>query len=318
MKIKNFYYLTVAAACLLFASCATTLAVDVEQPAKLNLNGAKTISILPFQATPQEYFSVQGFFSVTSSRIDSDERQIVNSITRNVQNSILESNYLTVVDSRTVESAIENSAEIPCDVYLTGSLENYNTSVDREYRTMDDGTENVYYNRAISFNIVYSVIDAKTNSIISSDSFRVFETSTFSDDYDDIPSPLDLVSDKIEEFAQEVRDNIQPHMTTRYISLMEDKEDPLCVSANEAAKNGDLDRALSLYSESYVDSDNYKAGYNAGLVLNAQGKFQEAVDLLTDVYETSGDKKVFTALKSAKSDLEATEKTKQQKALQEK
>ena len=60
MRIIKFFLITLLLC--LFISCATTITVQVKRPAQLDLNGAKTIAVLPFR--PYQINDVVDVFSL--------------------------------------------------------------------------------------------------------------------------------------------------------------------------------------------------------------------------------------------------------------
>lgn len=285
--------------CALTIGCATSVKTTVQRPAELDMNGAKSISVLPFRATEKRkadtVLSIPGILEIISNQNDtgSDISDIAQNITRVLQSKISDGGYFDIIDSSVVQQKISSGNPAPCDAYLTGTIYGFRDDVLRnEYRRKDsDG--NVYweyaYKRRVIMTVFYEVIDASTSRVISSRSkdFEV-ESSEYDSEWS-LPSAAYVVRNSVEQFAVEVSHQIQPYTEEIYLKLLKDKtKDARMEQANKLAKNGSLESARKLFMQCYEEKHWPEAGYNAAMLYRAQGNLEEARSLMMQVYAESG------------------------------
>ena len=296
-------------------SCATTLSVNVTRPAKLDLNGAKTISVLPFK--PSDYYGVyepsNGVVIVISDffrmfdRSAPEERRCINFLHDEIENGLMTSPYVDVVSAKAVLSAINNSSSIPADVYLTGEVVYFDIDDDKEIvrkkvEEDDDDDSPItsvskisstktkyiveeYYVRHVKMEFRYQVVDSKTNKIISYDRASIRETSSRYDHRSSLPSAYSMIDHDLSRIARNILRDLQPYVIRKSITLMEDKtKDPELKAADNLARDGYLKESYEKFYEIYRTSNALVAGYNAALLLEAMGKYEDAESLMKDVY----------------------------------
>ena len=131
--IKSF--LIILLLCL-FISCATTITVQVKRPAQLDLNGAKTIAVLPFR--PYQINDVVDVFSFIIDTIffdydkcNPDEKKCLDRLKNEIEIALSKSPYISLINSSEVQRAIKNNYLNPADVYLMGEVINFCVNVYR-------------------------------------------------------------------------------------------------------------------------------------------------------------------------------------------
>lgn len=300
--------------------CATSVKVSVERPAELDLNGAKTVGILPFQAKQSNSgsFSVVDFFGYYEPRNseESDRKQLVDYLTRTLQEELANSPYLDLIDSNSVQRAISSGSAIPCDVYLTGAFTRFETSVNDKTKTIKyaDGQRNVrYYYRVINAEFIYQVIDAQTSRIVSLKTVPIELTSADQEKLENVDSVYKLAKPKFDTIVQTIVKQLQPHTETKYLVLLSDpNKNPEMKNADEAAKAGNVEYAESLFEDIYVRYGYMEAGYNAAILLEAMGNLEGARDLMQEVYDIFKDQRAAKALKDIDSEIESAKKLEHQ------
>ena len=115
---------------MLLVSCATTLRVEVTRPSNLNLNGAKTIAVLPFdkgQFSPFDYvFDYDdkenlNYFEYYSL-IERTEEKLLNYLQTSLEKEIQKSSYLSLVNYIPVQTALKYGSEVPSDAFISGEV----------------------------------------------------------------------------------------------------------------------------------------------------------------------------------------------------
>ena len=115
---------------LCLSSCATTLRVNVTRPSNLNLNGAKSIAVLPFEKgnhSPFDYifeneddedFDYWEYYNL----IENTEEQFLRYIKNRLDEEISKSSYIELVSNVPVENALKYGKKLPCDALISGEV----------------------------------------------------------------------------------------------------------------------------------------------------------------------------------------------------
>ena len=317
--VKKSFILLIVVAAICLCSCATQVKVVVDRPAELNMNGANSIAILPIQANEPEKtetINFLGFFTILrKSSTPSTREQLADYLTNSLTSKLLSTSYYTVVDSAMVEGALKAGNKPPVDVYLTGSINQFNTKVTSEVVENDDGTTTVYYKRTADVSVNYRIIDATTGAIVAMRKADYSRTSSSDTDEYKLPSAYDLLTGELDRLASKIMKEVQPYQETMYLSLLKDKtKDPDFAEADQYAKNGAIELSYEKFQAIYDKTGYYEAGYNAAILLQALGKLEDARDAMKALVAKTGDKKAISALAAINREIASAEKFKQQQA----
>lgn len=296
---KNLIYAVLAGITLLFASCASSLPVDFERPAELNLNGANSISILPFQTSGYHHKESINILGILKIKFDSakanPEEYAANYLTTNLTSEILNSGFLNVISSKKVEIALENNNPIPCDVYLTGYTSGF---YERMHSRYDKEEECTYYYREVRLNVVYEIIDAQTDKVLGVKSYNIQTESNEYEFRSYVPSTPDMLSSQLPQVVRLIMHDLQPYTITKSLTLLDGKPKTDDMKyAKKLAKARYFDEAYEIYTKVYEETGMYQAGYNAAIILEAMGDLDGAEALMEDVYIHSMQKRAESALK---------------------
>ena len=309
---KQLFIFSMVLSALLMVSCATSVSYKVERPAELDLNGANSISVLPFQDMDYNGSYVFGLFWFDYT---TNAQKAADYLTDRLTMDILNSNYLQVVPSQSVQAAIASKKTVPCDVYLTGYISRYETHVEPTKHTDDDGNVTYTFKRYVSCRVTYQIMDAATNRIISYKSKDMFaNSSSYSHEYD-LPRSYTLLESDLRSLSSKIMKEIQPYTVTVSVSLMEDKskeKDENFKYADSLAKKGLYEQAEEKFMEIYRTSGKYEAGYNAARLMQVQGKLDDALELMTKLYNATGDKKAFNAKSQIQNEINLSNKLQSQ------
>ncbi len=111
------------------------------------------------------------------------------------------------------------------------------------------------------------------------------------------PSFDSLFSQIIERATDKMALHLAPSWETRYLSLMKNKEKLASAdTAHQFAKDGEYQRAYQQFLSVWQQTRQLSSGYNASLMLAALGNLQASVDLMNDVYNSTGDKRAHDTL----------------------
>jgi len=251
-----------AAIVLLATSCATTVSVDVTRPAELDLNGAKSISVLPFKPSPYygHYDPYRGYrvsvldFFFGFDRATPDEREILHHLQDEIEEGLFSSKYLKLISAQATRSALENGTEIPADVYLTGEVIFFHVDDDLRQRRVkipkkNDDDEQMYrmedyWVRSAEMDFRYQVVDSKTNEILSFRTVSLSDTET-RDHRRDLPSPYSMLRWDVESAARKILKEIQPYQVRKNISLLSYKNHSGFDYADDLASDGYIDESYN-------------------------------------------------------------------------
>lgn len=322
MNKKIFLILSLCAAVFL-TSCSTTIHAVIQRPAELDLNGAETISVLPFQINDKgnitQNIAVIGdvitFFN-TLDNYSNGSYDVADYLTRSLEQRISGSDYLSLVYSQAVKSAIDNGKRAPCDVYLTGVVSSYKNEIVQTSRSVKENGETKkvpYYYREVSFSLTYQIVDSATNRIIASRTEDILAHSAEEELQEDLPDAMRTIKPKLDEAVQKIMKQIQPYSETKYIALLKDKtKDPDMKTADKYAKNGLLTSARDLYLRLYQTRGYFEAGYNAAIILEAQGNYREAYEEMQDLVFKYNDRRAVSALNDIQYEIDSQDMLKKQ------
>jgi len=324
----------------LLLSCATTLTVNVTRPAKLDLNGAKTISVLPF--APSDYYGpsdsaasivivVADFFRMFD-RSRPDERRCLTYLHDEIESGLMTSPYVDVISSSAVQAAINNGSPIPADVYLTGQvvyfdIDDQKEIVKKKVEEDEDEDDDIvslseskskyiieeYYVRNVRMEIKYQIVDSKTNKIVASDKASIKDYSSRYERKSQLPDPIDMIDYELRSLAHKILRDIQPYVVRKSIKLMKDKSKmPAIKAADQLAKDGYLQESYEAFLKIYRDTNMLVAGYNASMILEALGKLTEAENLMKEVYVLYPESAVLDGLYDIQSEIKQSQRLQKQ------
>lgn len=304
----------------LFFSCATTVNVNFKRPAKLDLNGAKTIAVLPFK--PYKYYKksdsssigtriiVDAFYQIFDVR-DTDEKLSIDYLHTQIEKGLINSPYIKLVSSDSVEQAIKKGTLNPADVYLVGQVSYYDVDDNRheERKLVKAATEDTLaeyeivtsWKRSVILDFKYQIVDSSTQRIIAADEYRCEGTSSSYDSKTSLPSAYSIVKSDLGDLAALILRQLQPYTVTKSITLLELKTKDKALkkrmkAASEIASNHKLAEASEEFTKIYQETDVVEAGYNAAILQEALGNLSRAESMMSDLYNSHPDKRVANGL----------------------
>lgn len=264
-------------------SCASSVKIKVQRPAEYDLQGARSISVLPFTTT--------GLFW------GPEKEKIANYISSSIQSNLIQSGYFSVIDSSFVNSALRKKTSLPCDVYIKGAILDFSDIINAS-SLEDEEEEQIEYARHVKFLVSYAIVNGKTHEIIATNQERFSFTSLREKFIYNLPSALYLAQWDLDLFVSDLLKKIEPYTETRKVFMLKDKsKNEIMMQGSEFVKEGNLSAALEKYLSVYNELGLFEAGYNAARIMEAQGKYTEAEKLMLEVYNKTGEKKARNAIK---------------------
>ena len=326
MKKRISFYFTIICFCFMFLSCATTVNVKLTRPAHLDLNGARTIAILPIKpcAYYKEYNTslgmeilINSFYQIFDIR-DPDEQLAIDSLRTQIERGLLDSPYIKLVSSDAVENAKRKGYLNPADVYLTGEVTYFDVSdsksEERKLVKAAKGDQKAeyeivrYWKRTAYFNFKYQVVDSSTDKVISFDEIRMEETSSRYESKSSLPGTYSLLESDIRYAAKRILQELQPYVVTKSIKLLEvktkDKElKARMKAADELAENNQINTASAEFQKIYEETGIVEAGYNAAILQEALGNLSIAETMMEKVYLQNPDSRVAKGLSDIRNEI---------------
>ncbi|MFA6937987.1 MAG: hypothetical protein WCQ67_07130 [Treponema sp.] len=314
---------------LIFISCATTIPVTVTRPSKIDVGSAKTISVLPFNVSDDLPF----WFAVLTDNFDQGQVNTADYLTSGLNNKLASSKYFTLLD--VPHEKYESDSTIKSDIYITGkiisfysNIEHYTEKIeetDKKENKKSDDPEFLeekpkkkvrfveHYKRNVSASVEYKVVETKTKRILLS---NVKDFSSSSADYESsssVPSSLSLIKSYLDNIQNEILTNIQPYNVTLSLKLLDDKtKNADLADAKALAKNGNISQSKEKYYYVYESTGDFTAGYNAALLMEAQGDLENAKSLLEDLVIATSDDRAIKALNNVQYEINEKQKLQNQ------
>lgn len=335
MKKRISFYSIIICFCFMFLSCATTVNVKLTRPAHLDLNGARTIAILPIKpcAYYKEYNTslgmeilINSFYQIFDIR-DPDEQLAIDSLRTQIERGLLDSPYIKLVSSDAVENAKRKGYLNPADVYLTGEVTYFDVSDSKseERKLVKAAKEDQkaeyeivrYWKRTAYFNFKYQVVDSSTDKVISFDEIRMEETSSRYESKSSLPGTYTLLESDIRYAAKRILQELQPYVVTKSIKLLEvktkDKElKARMKAADELAENNQINTASAEFQKIYEETGIVEAGYNAAILQEALGNLSIAETMMEKVYLQNPDSRVAKGLSDIRNEINMANRLKNQ------
>ena len=320
---------------LFFTSCATTVKVNLTRPAQLDLNGAKTISVLPFK--PYYYYKkadvsigkqivITTFYQIFDIR-DPDEQLAMNTLKNQIERGLSDSPYIKLVSSDAVQQSLKKGTLNPADVYLTGEVIYFNITDKRSDKKKQikaaEGNKLAEYQiistwrREATFNFKYQIVDSADNRIIAFDEVHISKVSSEYDTKKMLPSAYSLLETDVKATARKILRELQPYTVTKSIKLLEtktkDKELKERMKAvDEIVKNNRLTEASDKYAEIYEETGLVEAGYNAAILQEALGNLSVAEKLMVDLYSRYPESRVEKGLSDIRYEIQQAKRLNKQ------
>ncbi len=320
MRTRNRFSLPLAlvlcALLCLAVSCQSAVKVRHLVPARVDLSAYRDIAVLPtdtgfsWRSHPDIYFddldrylssgtyegrgsvgeyatirlqetlSGTGYFRLVSP---SDAKATIQ----------LHIDYLRIDETPRVRSIVEDRT-----VMVNGQSKHVKVEVGSEYSIEQD----------VSLGVSWVVRDRQSGRTLATDSYSASRRNTtlvgrrtyLADGYTDTrlwssfraPSVMGPVRSMIDSFQGRIALVLAPSWRTERVPLLAIKDHQGAKNAAKMADKGLLEEAYQAYLEIWKEEGNERAGANAALLREAQGKLDEALSLIGQVAAGTGDKEV--------------------------
>lgn len=167
-----------------------------------------------------------------------------------------------------------------------------------------------YLEQQATVTFTYTLIDLQSNRILATDSFtsqqskdtylgrttygtgengRDLNERSYSSGFG--PSFFPLYDSMIKEIPTEIAKQLAPSWIESRVSLMANKPKADISQAYKMAEKGNFREAYEVFFQAWELNSHLPSGYNAALLLEGMGKHSEALALMNQVYNKTGDPK---------------------------
>lgn len=316
-------------------SCATTVNVNLTRPAQLDLNGARTIAVLPFK--PAYYYKeyetslgkeilINTFYQIFKIK-DPDEQLVIDSLYSQIEHGLLNSPYIKLVSSDSVEKALRKGTLNPADVYLTGEVSYFSvedrSSEEKKLVKAASGNQPAqyqikkYWRREVDFHFRYQIVDSTTEKVIAVNEYRCNNNSYRYESKRDLPSAYSILESNIKDASRKILHELQPYTVTKSIKLLESKTKDKALkermkAADELAENSMIEKSSAEFQKIYEETGLVEAGYNAAILQEALGNLSKAEAMMTAVYNANPDSRVAKGLADIQYEINQANRLKKQ------
>ncbi len=320
---------------MFFISCATTVNVKLTRPAELDLNGAKTVAVLPIKpyAYYREYDTSLGVELLINSFYqmfeipDPDEEAAIRALQGGLESGLMESPYINLVSSIEVQRALNKGYINPADVYITGEIAYFNiTDICDKVKVItkpaegDRKAEYEYvpkWSRRVELVFRYQVVDSSSNRVLS---YREISCNDSARDYDykkNLPSAYSLIELEIRSAYKKILKEIQPYTVVKSIKLLQTKTKDKSLkermkAADSLAQNNLIKEASATFGNIYRETGLVEAGYNEAILQEALGNLSLAEQLMLQVYQANPDSRVMKGLSDIRYEIDQARKLNKQ------
>ncbi len=313
---------------MLFASCATEIAVRYMQPSEINMGAYRNLalaSVVPYKG----FVSSSGWIrtiDIGSAGIrirPSYSYDITNSIaayaTDRLYSTLSSSGYYNILPPSSTDQIIRSSwnesrefRELGYDAVMIPRIDAMNVdeqvySVSRTATEYDAYTHSYYtyyyydyyVKQVATITYTISVIDTNTDRIIASRTFQDSRTNTemIDPDFPRFDKAELLFQRMIRSFDSGIIRLFVPTVRDYNVALMDNKpEIKELKDAYDAAKDGNTQFALDAFMAEWNRSHHVPSGFNAAVLTAALGDIDEAIAITEDVSRYSGESRVGTLL----------------------
>jgi hypothetical protein len=247
--------------------------------------GIKRLAVMPFR-------------TVNNTAL---QRQAAVFLTNEAFSRIRATNHFTMINSSVIEQAQRNNnnIEVLADALFSGQILSLNekTETKQDIRRDKDGKQvtYTYYQREVTLSFNYSLTRTRDGSMLGPVTKNDSAVVT-NEDRGNLESPESMVQKIISKNLAYLARDVAPYYITESRTLENEtsKDKVLKQRAKDAAamaKNRNYRSAQYAFLEIYEDTGSFAAGYNVGILIEAQGDLEGALAFMRRVYNETGNPK---------------------------
>ena len=245
----------------LISSCATislkpfSKTISGVHPANVDLNGAKSITVMPFAVDPKVMAG---------------------------QNQTADAQHAADYIRECLVSELEKSKSLKykasgADVAISGRITKY--IVETEKAATGSG-----YVCSVVAALEYDIVNTKSNSVISHNSTSVSTESKAYASAKRLPKSYQLIEPKLPRISTVILQDVQPYTVVNRISLIKVKNNRPMRKAYKLFSEGKYSESMQSYLDIYKSSGLFEAGYNAARLMQIKGDLNSAKTLASELF----------------------------------
>ena len=272
---------------VLSISCATVVKFELERPPLVDLRGKSKITVIPLEWTDQGSYNY-----------------LAGDVTRALASGVRRASFFHYVNPSVLRNMNSANYWQHVDVYITGRIVNVtreDTTERREETSGDEKVTKTYITRTVTVIVSYQYISAIDGEVLGV--FDKTEIEQVTIDYTKkagnfwgnlltevinsiVPSRRELSRKAVQGLSVNMYRELNP-WTTKEVRRIQ-KSTTKDKRFNEAQKLVRRKRylsALEIYKQLYEETGSIVAGFNSALLLQANGQFTDALELLNNLNE---------------------------------
>lgn len=258
MRKLSAVLILVSILCLL-SSCTTinsSKTVSGVHPANVDLNGAKTITVMPFTVDSRTKLANQ------------DDTEDAKQAAAYIRECLI--------------AELEKSKNLKyktggADVAINGRIAQY--IVETEKLSSSSG-----YIRSVVTAVEYDIVNTKSSTILAKNNASISAESKAYAGVKRLPAAYTLIEPKLPRISTVILQDVQPYTIVNRISLIKVKRNRAMRKAYNMFAEGKYSAAMQSYLEIYKQSNLFEAGYNAARLMQIKGDLEAAKKLSTELF----------------------------------
>ena len=258
MRRLSAVLILVSILCLL-SSCATinsSKTVSGVHPANVDLNGAKTITVMPFTVDSKAQLSGQ---------TGAAEAQTAAEYIRECLIAELEK-------SKNLKYKTSGA-----DVAISGRITKY--IVETEKTGSGSG-----FIRSVVAAVEYDIQNTKSSTILAKNNTSISAESKAYAAEKRLPAAYTLIEPKLPRISTVILQDVQPYTIVNRISLIKVKRNRAMRRAYKLFAEGRYSDSMQSYLEIYKNTNLFEAGYNAARLMQIKGDLESAKKISTELF----------------------------------
>ena len=265
MKRLNLSVLLMAVPLCLFSSCASITSKFVSKtvsgvhPANVDLNGAKSITVMPFLVDSKTVLA------------DKEDEAVAIQAARYIRECLISE----LEQSKTLKYKTSGA-----DVVISGRISQF--LIETECLSKDS------YMRSVVALVEYDIINSKGGTNIAHNSTSISAESKPVLSEKRLPQSYELIESKLPLISTAILQDVQPYTVVNRISLLKNNKRAM-KKAYKLFEKGEYSASKKAYLDIYENSNLFDAGYNAVRLMQIKSELNAAKELAVELFESTKD-----------------------------
>ena len=258
MRRLSAVLILVSILCLL-SSCATinsSKTVSGVHPANVDLNGAKTITVMPFTVDSKAQLSGQTGAAEAQTAADYIRECLIAELEK----------------SKNLKYKTSSA-----DVAISGRITKYIVETEKT------GTGSGFI-RSVVAAVEYDIQNTKSSTVLAKNNTSISAESKAYAAEKRLPAAYTLIEPKLPRISTVILQDVQPYTIVNRISLIKVKRNRAMRRAYKLFAEGRYSDSMQSYLEIYKNTNLFEAGYNAARLMQIKGDLESAKKLSTELF----------------------------------